>query len=175
MIEIAKGISYDSKVLIMDEPTAALSINEIKDLFRVIQKLKAKGISIIYISHRLEELFEITDRITVMRDGAFINTFITKESSLPELIRSMVGREVSWEKKKHSNVAADAPVLLEVQGMESHAIKNASFKLRKGEILGIGGLMGAGRTELARLVLALTGASTERSLKRGRDPNPHAA
>lgn len=73
MIEIAKGISYDSKVLIMDEPTAALSINEIKDLFRVIQKLKAKGISIIYISHRLEELFEITDRITVMRDGAFIN------------------------------------------------------------------------------------------------------
>ena len=127
MIEIAKGISYDSKVLIMDEPTAALSINEIKDLFRVIQKLKAKGISIIYISHRLEELFEITDRITVMRDGAFINTFITKESSLPELIRSMVGREVSWEKKKHSNVAADAPVLLEVQGMESHAIKNASF------------------------------------------------
>lgn len=94
--------------------------------------MKAKGISIIYISHRLEELFEITDRITVMRDGAFINTFITKESSLPELIRSMVGREVSWEKKKHSNVAADAPVLLEVQGMESHAIKNASFKLRKG-------------------------------------------
>ena len=112
MIEIAKGISYDSKVLIMDEPTAALSINEIRDLFRVIQKLKAKGISIIYISHRLEELFEITDRITVMRDGTYINTFITKESSLPELIRSMVGREVSWEKKKHSNVAADAPVLL---------------------------------------------------------------
>lgn len=178
MIEIAKGISYDSKVLIMDEPTAALSINEIKDLFRVIQKLKAKGISIIYISHRLEELFEITDRITVMRDGAFINTFITKESSLPELIRSMVGREVSWEKKKHSNVAADAPVLLEVQGMESHAIKNASFKLRKGEILGIGGLMGAGRTELARLVFGADWRKHGKILKNGEEiqiRTPHDA
>ena len=178
MIEIAKGISYDSKVLIMDEPTAALSINEIKDLFRVIQKLKAKGISIIYISHRLEELFEITDRITVMRDGAFIKTFITKESSLPELIRSMVGREVSWEKKKHSNVAADAPVLLEVQGMESHAIKNASFKLRKGEILGIGGLMGAGRTELARLVFGADWRKHGKILKNGEEiqiRTPHDA
>lgn len=178
MIEIAKGISYDSKVLIMDEPTAALSINEIKDLFRVIQKLKAKGISIIYISHRLEELFEITDRITVMRDGAFINTFITKESSLPELIRSMVGREVSWEKKKHSNVAADAPVLLEVQGMESHAIKTASFKLRKGEILGIGGLMGAGRTELARLVFGADWRKHGKILKNGEEiqiRTPHDA
>ena len=178
MIEIAKGISYDSKVLIMDEPTAALSINEIKDLFRVIQKLKAKGISIIYISHRLEELIEITDRITVMRDGAFINTFITKESSLPELIRSMVGREVSWEKKKHSNVAADAPVLLEVQGMESHAIKNASFKLRKGEILGIGGLMGAGRTELARLVFGADWRKHGKILKNGEEiqiRTPHDA
>lgn len=169
MIEIAKGISYDSKVLIMDEPTAALSINEIRDLFRVIQKLKAKGISIIYISHRLEELFEITDRITVMRDGTYINTFITKESSLPELIRSMVGREVSWEKKKHSNVAADAPVLLEVKGMESHAIKNASFKLRKGEILGIGGLMGAGRTELARLVFGADWRKHGKIIKNGEE------
>lgn len=173
MIEIAKGISYDSKVLIMDEPTAALSINEIRDLFRVIQKLKAKGISIIYISHRLEELFEITDRITVMRDGTYINTFITKESSLPELIRSMVGREVSWEKKKHSNVAADAPVLLEVKGMESHAIKNASFKLRKGEILGIGGLMGAGRTELARLVFGADWRKHGKIIKNGEEIQIH--
>lgn len=135
-------------------------------------------ISIIYISHRLEELFEITDRITVMRDGAFINTFITKESSLPELIRSMVGREVSWEKKKHSNVAADAPVLLEVQGMESHAIKNASFKLRKGEILGIGGLMGAGRTELARLVFGADWRKHGKILKNGEEiqiRTPHDA
>lgn len=165
-------------VLFARETGARLYINEIKDLFRVIQKLKAKGISIIYISHRLEELFEITDRITVMRDGAFINTFITKESSLPELIRSMVGREVSWEKKKHSNVAADAPVLLEVQGMESHAIKNASFKLRKGEILGIGGLMGAGRTELARLVFGADWRKHGKILKNGEEiqiRTPHDA
>lgn len=178
MIEIAKGISYDSKVLIMDEPTAALSISEIQDLFRVIRKLKSKGISIIYISHRLEELFEITDRITVMRDGAYINTFVTKESSLPELIRSMVGREVSWEKKTHSNVAPDSPVLLEVRGMESHLIKNASFQLHKGEILGIGGLMGAGRTELARLVFGADWRKHGRILKNGKEiqiRTPHDA
>ena len=178
MIEIAKGISYDSKVLIMDEPTAALSISEIEDLFRVIRKLKSKGISIIYISHRLEELFEITDRITVMRDGAYINTFVTKESSLPELIRSMVGREVSWEKKNHSNVAPDSPVLLEVRGMESHLIKNASFQLHKGEILGIGGLMGAGRTELARLVFGADWRKHGRILKNGKEiqiRTPHDA
>ncbi|MCP1110529.1 sugar ABC transporter ATP-binding protein [Ohessyouella blattaphilus] len=152
MIEIAKGISYNSKVLIMDEPTAALAVSEIEELFRIIRKLKEQGISIIYISHRLEELFTITDRITVMRDGAYIKTFETCNCHMDELIHSMVGREVSWEKKEKSNVAVDAETVLEVEDMESPDIHGASFKLRRGEIIGFGGLMGAGRTELARLI-----------------------
>lgn len=152
MVEIAKGISYHSRVLIMDEPTAALAVSEIEELFRVIKQLKAEGISIIYISHRLEELFQITDRITVMRDGCYIDTMETKESSMETLIQKMVGRKISWEKKKESNVQRDADIVLEVKHIRSKDIKDISFTLRRGEILGLAGLMGAGRTELARLV-----------------------
>ena len=152
MVEIAKGISYHSRVLIMDEPTAALAVNEIEELFRVIRQLKEDGISIIYISHRLEELFEITDRITVMRDGCYIDTMETKESSMEALIQKMVGRTISWEKKMSSCVRKDADIVLEVKNMISKDIRDISFVLRRGEILGLAGLMGAGRTELARLI-----------------------
>lgn len=169
MVEIAKGISYNSKVLIMDEPTAALSISEIDDLFYVIRELRKKGISIIYISHRLEELFEITDRITVMRDGEFIHTFETENCSMDELIKCMVGREVSWPQKVCSGVPKDAPVLLEVQNISSHMIKNISFQLKKGEILGFGGLMGAGRTELARLIFGADWKKTGKIIKEGKE------
>lgn len=169
MVEIAKGISYDSKVLIMDEPTAALSITEIEDMFRVIRKLKENGISIIYISHRLDELFRITDRITVMRDGAFINTFDTDKCEMNDLIKCMVGREISWEKKLKSDVAPDAPIMLEAQNLCSNMIKNCSLKLRKGEILGIGGLMGAGRTELARLIFGADWRKQGKIIKEGRE------
>lgn len=169
MIEIAKGISYNSKVLIMDEPTAALAVSEIEELFSIIRKLKQQGISIIYISHRLEELFTITDRITVMRDGAYIETFDTKNCQMSQLIKSMVGREVTGEKKACSNVAADAEVVLEAKEMESPFIHNASFCLRKGEILGFGGLMGAGRTELARLVFGADWRRSGRIYKNGRE------
>ncbi len=167
MVEIAKGISYNSKILIMDEPTAALSITEIEELFRVIRKLKERGLSIIYISHRLEELFEITDRITVMRDGAYIHTYDTSDCSMQELIKSMVGREVSWEKKTKSEVPEGAPVLLEVKDMASGMIKSCSFSLKKGEILGFGGLMGAGRTELARLIFGADWRKSGTILKEG--------
>lgn len=152
MVEIAKGISYHSRVLIMDEPTATLAVNEIEELFRVIRQLKEDGISIIYISHRLEELFEITDRITVMRDGCYIDTMETKESSMEALIQKMVGRTISWEKKMSSCVRKDADIVLEVKNMISKDIRDISFVLRRGEILGLAGLMGAGRTELARLI-----------------------
>lgn len=169
MVEIAKGISHNSKVLIMDEPTAALSLNEIEELFVVIRELRKKGISVVYISHRLEELFRITDRITVMRDGEYIDTFETKKCSMKELIKCMVGREVSWEKKKCSCVSADAPVLLEVKDLSSNVIKNASFCLKKGEILGLGGLMGAGRTELARLIFGADWKRTGKIKKNGEE------
>lgn len=174
MVEIAKGISYNSKVLVMDEPTAALSISEIEELFRVIRELRKKGISIIYISHRLEELFQITDRITVMRDGEFIHTFDTPDCSMQELIKCMVGREVSWEKKVCSNVKKDAPILLEVQNISSHMIKNTSLKLRRGEILGLGGLMGAGRTELARLIFGADWKKSGKILKNGKEIQIHS-
>lgn len=178
MVEIAKGISYNSKVLIMDEPTAALSISEIEELFHVIRGLRKKGISIIYISHRLEELFEITDRITVMRDGDFIHTFETAECSMNELIKCMVGREVNWDKKECSNVSEDAPILLEVQNISSNMIKDTSFQLRKGEILGLGGLMGAGRTELARLIFGADWKKSGKIFKNGKEikiNTPHDA
>lgn len=152
MIEIAKGISYHSKVLIMDEPTAALAVSEIQELFQVIRQLKKEGISIIYISHRLEELFEITDRITVMRDGQYIDTMETASSTMDELIQKMVGRKIVWKKKEESKVSADAPIVLEAKTMCSKDIQDISFVLKRGEILGLAGLMGAGRTELARLI-----------------------
>ncbi len=152
MVEIAKGISSHSRILIMDEPTAALSGSEIADLFRLIRQLKENGVSIIYISHRLEELFEITDSITVMRDGAYIDTIETSSSKMEQLIRMMVGRVIYEEPKSCSRVGEDAAVVLEAKHLSSGDIKDASFELREGEILGIAGLMGAGRTELARLL-----------------------
>ena len=148
MVEIAKGISYHSKVLIMDEPTAALAVSEINELFRVIRNLKEQGISIIYISHRLEELFEITDRITVMRDGNYIDTIDTSRGTMDELIQKMVGRSIKWEKKQTSQVPADAPVVLEAQHIVSKDIKDISFCLKKGEILGLAGLMAVSYTHL---------------------------
>lgn len=152
MIEIAKGVSYHSKVLIMDEPTAALAVREIQELFGVIRQLKREGVAIIYISHRLEELFEITDRITVMRDGKYIDTMETASSTMDDLIKKMVGRTIVWKKKEKSRVLPNAPVVLEAKNMCSKDIQDISFVLKRGEILGLAGLMGAGRTELARLV-----------------------
>lgn len=169
MVEIAKGISCHSRVLIMDEPTAALAVNEIEELFRVIRQLKEEGISIIYISHRLEELFEITDRITVMRDGCYIDTMETKECTMEDLIQKMVGRKISWEKKQRSSVQENAEVILEVRNMNSRDIKDISFSLRRGEILGLAGLMGAGRTELARLVFGADWYRSGRILRNGKE------
>lgn len=173
MVEIAKGISYHSKVLIMDEPTAALAVSEINELFRVIRNLKEQGISIIYISHRLEELFEITDRITVMRDGNYIDTIDTSQGTMDELIQKMVGRSIKWEKKQTSQVPADAPVVLEAQHIVSKDIKDISFCLKKGEILGLAGLMGAGRTELARLIFGADRRKRGKILRDGREVRIH--
>lgn len=152
MIEIAKALSYKAEVLIMDEPTAALTESEIEDLFRFIRELKAQGVGIIYISHRMDELGVITDRITVMRDGQYVSTVNTADTSIDQIIQMMVGRVIYEKPKTHSMVPQDAPIVLEVKNLTSPAVKNVSFKLKKGEILGIAGLMGAGRTETARLI-----------------------
>lgn len=152
MIEIAKAISFNANILILDEPTAALTEAETKELFRIMDELKSIGVSMVYISHRMDEIFKITDRITVMRDGEFIKELVTKETTMNEVIKAMVGRNVASNKKEKSNVKPDAEVVLEVNNLSSKDVNNVSFDLRKGEILGFAGLMGAGRTETARLL-----------------------
>ncbi|MDD3572647.1 MAG: sugar ABC transporter ATP-binding protein [Eubacteriales bacterium] len=153
MVEIAKALSYDgTRILIMDEPSAALTEAEIEDLFRFIRELRAKGVGVVYISHRMNELQEISDRITVMRDGQYVGTVITKDTTLDAIISMMVGRVIFEEPKTASSVPEGAPAVLEVRNLLSTQVNNVSFSLRKGEILGIAGLMGAGRTELARLI-----------------------
>ncbi len=157
MVEIAKALSFNAEVLIMDEPTAALTESEIEELFRIIYKLKEKGVGIVYISHRMEELKKISNRITVMRDGCYIDTVNTNDVSIEKIISMMVGR-VIYESKREEPIRDDAEVVLEVKNLNSgKAIKNVSFNLKKGEILGFSGLMGAGRTEVAR---AIFGADT---------------
>lgn len=152
MVEIAKAISFDFKVLIMDEPTAALTDNEIEDLFRVIRMLKAEGRSVIHISHRLEELQIIADRITVMRDGTYVDTKNIEEVNVDQIIKMMVGREIFVTKQKDFEKES-APVTLEVKNLNAgRMVQNVSFKARAGEILGFAGLVGAGRTETMRAI-----------------------
>ena len=153
MVEIAKSLSHNNtKILVMDEPSAALTESEIEDLFTFIRRLKATGVGIIYISHRMDELKQITDRITVMRDGQYVDTVDTATTPMEKIVQMMVGRVIYEEPKTHSNVAPDAPVVLEAEHLVSDDVKDVSFQLRKGEILGFAGLMGAGRTETARLL-----------------------
>lgn len=153
MVEIAKAVSHDSKILILDEPTAALTQTEVEELFKIMNDLKAKGIGMIYISHRMDEINRISDRITVMRDGEYVGTLNTKDTTKDEIVKMMVGRVIYGDKKEKSTVAEDASVVLEVRNLNrGKEIKDVSFKLRRGEILGFSGLMGAGRTEVARAI-----------------------
>ena len=153
MVEIAKAISRNSQILILDEPTAALTQPEVEELFKIMTDLKSKGIGMIYISHRMDEINRISDRITVMRDGEYVGTLITKDTTKDEIVKMMVGRVIYGDKKEESNVKEDAETVLEVKNLcRGNEIKNVSFKLRKGEILGFSGLMGSGRTEVARAI-----------------------
>jgi hypothetical protein len=153
MVEIAKAISGDAKIIIFDEPTAALTDSEIEELFKVINDLKKKGTGIVYISHRMDEINIISDKVTVMRDGEFVGTLVTKDCDKNDIIKLMVGRTIFSEPKTASNVAEDAPIVLKCEHLSrGKAVRDVSFELKKGEILGFSGLMGAGRTEVARLI-----------------------
>ena len=150
MCEIAKAISHKAEVIIFDEPSAALTEKEIADLFEIIRDLRKKNLGIVYISHRMDEIKTITDRVTVMRDGGYVGTLITKDSTKEDIINMMVGRVIYEDPKQESAVPADAPVVLKVEHLNAgKMVQDVSFELRKGEILGFSGLMGAGRTELA--------------------------
>ncbi|KIL41298.1 D-ribose transporter ATP-binding protein [Gordoniibacillus kamchatkensis] len=152
MVEIAKALSFDAKVLIMDEPTAALSEAEIGSLFRIIGQLKAEGVGIVYISHRMDELKKITDRITVMRDGAYIDTVATAETPIERIIAMMVGREL-YHASGPAQTGKNGEIVLEVRHLNrGKQLKDVGFTLRKGEIVGFAGLVGAGRTEVARAI-----------------------
>ncbi len=152
MIAIARSLMYNSKVVAFDEPTASLSNAETKHLFEIINKLKNNGTSIIYVSHRLEEIFEIADRVTVLRDGKVIDTLNVKDVDKKALVRLMVGREVS-EYMQHTANYSTEEVALKVENLTSDGVfKNVSFELKRGEILGISGLVGSKRTDVVRAI-----------------------
>lgn len=152
VVEIAKALSFKARILIMDEPTAALTESETETLFDLIEDLKAKGTGIIYISHRIEELKSVADRITVLRDGERIDTLSIRETDLRQVISLMVGREIKGERRPR-NVRSDRPTVLKVEGVTTKdLLRDVSFELKQGEILGFAGLLGAGRTEVARVI-----------------------
>jgi ribose transport system ATP-binding protein len=154
MVEVAKALSLDARILIMDEPTAALTEQEILELFATIRRLKDKGVSIVYISHRIEELFEIGDRVTVLRDGRSVGTFDVRGIKKSELIRLMVNRELTELFPKERSIRGREA--LRIEGLSTKSgLEEISFSLYKGEVLGIAGLLGAGRTELARAIFGL--------------------
>ncbi len=148
MVEIAKAVSYDSKIIVFDEPTSSLTETEVEHLFRIINMLKAKGCGIIYISHKMEEILRISDDVTIMRDGTWVATRPASELTMEEIIRLMVGRELTNRFPPKTNKPGD--VILDVQNIKGKytRLKEATFQLHKGEILGIAGLDGSGRTEV---------------------------
>lgn len=151
MVEIAKALSMDARILVMDEPSATLTDKELAKLFEIIEKLKAEGVTIVYISHRLEEIFRICDRATIIRDGVVIGTLDVASTTKTELIQKMVGRDITMEFPKRDYVAEG--ILLEVKDLSRKGkLHHINFKLKRGEILGIAGLVGAGRTELMRAI-----------------------
>jgi inositol transport system ATP-binding protein len=156
MVEIAKSVSRNCKVLVMDEPTSAISELEIQTLFKFLNKLKEKNVTIIYISHKLNELFQIADAVTIIRDGCYVDTRKISELNRNEIVKKMVGREVSNLFPKQKVPVLSAEPLFEVRGLtRSGVFKDINFSVRAGEILGISGLMGSGRTEVARAIFGL--------------------
>ncbi|AWI38408.1 ribose ABC transporter ATP-binding protein [Bacillus safensis FO-36b] len=154
MIEIAKALMTDAKVIIMDEPTAALTEREIEKLFQVIESLKKEGVSIVYISHRMEEIFAICDRITIMRDGKTVDTKAIPETNFHEVVKKMVGRELTDRYPERTPSTGD--IVLEVkQATRKGQFQDISFSVKAGEIVGVAGLMGAGRTEMMRSLFGL--------------------
>ncbi|MGQ9623001.1 MAG: sugar ABC transporter ATP-binding protein [Candidatus Caldatribacteriaceae bacterium] len=153
MVEMAKALSFESRIFVLDEPTSPLTDREVEDLFRIIRELKNRGETIIYISHRLNEIFEICDSVTVIRDGEVVDTMPVAQTNKLDLVRKMVGRELSTMFPKRNSPRV-GKVVLQVEGLtkEPH-FRNVSFSLREGEILGIFGLVGAGRSEVARTIV----------------------
>ena len=177
MVEIAKALSMQAKLVIMDEPTSALAENEVERLFQIIAGLKASGIAVVFVTHRLDEVMRACDRVTVLRDGRLVGTAVVKDIVVGDVVRMMVGREVALH-GQGDRVASPGPVVLTVENItrlgdtnDPHAVRvrDVSIQARAGEILGIGGLIGAGRTELARAVFGADPLDAGRILIDGRE------
>ncbi len=154
LVEITRALSFDARVLIMDEPTAALSSKEVEQLFGIVRRLRGEGVAVLFVSHRLEEVFALADRVSVLRDGRHVTTAPTSELSTEDVIKAMVGRELDELFPKES--AEIGETVLEVSGLSrAGAFEDVGFELRKGEILGLAGLVGAGRTEVARALFGV--------------------
>lgn len=173
MVEIAKAIQQDAKIIIMDEPSAPLTSSEVESLFRICHLLISKGVSIIYISHRLEEIFELTNRVVVLRDGEHIKTMDTKDTNVDELIRLMVGRDLKESYPPRKDCIEDE-VILELQNVTGNGVHDISLKVRKGEVLSFGGLVGAGRTELAQMLFGAARKTSGKIIFKGKEINPRS-
>ena len=172
MIEIAKAVQQNAQVLIMDEPSAPLTTNEVESMFKVVELLREKGVSIIYISHRLEEIFRLSDRIEVIRDGEYVGTLITPEATVDELIRMMVGREMTQQYPPRKPCIDKDNVVLELQHVYGNGDEDMNLKIHAGEVLGLGGLVGAGRTELAEVIFGAKPKDSGKIIFRGEEINP---
>jgi len=160
MVEITKALSFDSRLIIMDEPSSSLTADELKALFKIIGDLRAKGVTIVYISHKLDEIFQLCDIVTIIRDGKLIDTKPVGEYTRNDMIAKMIGREIENEYPERPHAAGET--LMKVDNIRTRKLKDISFELKKGEILGFVGLVGAGRTEIVR---AIYGADKARELK----------
>lgn len=172
MVEIAKAVSQNAQLLIMDEPSAPLTNNEVESMFKIVDKLKENGVSIIYISHRLEEVFRLSDRITVLRDGEFVTTLNTSETDKDQLISYMVGRKLTEIYPERSSQCIKDEILFEAKEVCGNGDKNISFCIHKGEVLGLGGLVGAGRTEFAEMMFGAEKKNSGKFFLKGQEINP---
>ncbi len=171
IVEIAKALSQNARILIMDEPTAPLTNAEVERLFLMVDRLKAAGVTIIYISHRLDEVIRLSDRITVIRDGRKIETMHTRDTDVPRLIKLMVGRELKDTYPARAPAITDE-VLLDVEHLHGNGLSDISFRVRRGEVLGVAGLIGAGRTELAELIFGVKPRTAGRITLKGKAVSP---
>ncbi len=167
IVEIAKAISKDARVLIMDEPSAPLTMAEVESMYEIVDRLKEEGVTIIYISHRMEEIFRLSDRTTVIRDGKYIQTLNTADTNKQELIKLMVGRELNDTYPSREKEAKET--VLKLEKVSGNGVKDISFEVKKGEILGLGGLVGAGRTELAQLIFGSEKLTSGRIIYQGQE------
>jgi ribose transport system ATP-binding protein len=177
IVEIAKAVSQNASILIMDEPSAPLTVQEVEGMFNMVEQLKAAGVTILYISHRLEEIFRICDRVTILRDGKKIETVNTADTNVEHLVTAMVGRELK-ETYPVRISARTEEVILETRNLSGNGVYDISLKVHKGEVLGLGGLIGAGRTELAQLIFGVkpkTGGSVLINGKEAEPKSPHSS